>query len=190
MSSEDDTLKRLEQRARAGRQSQQDAAHKLNVNHGIVTNPYSTGEERSAARSRLEGMIGKPSTDKMLETQAERDARMVREGYRVRKGKDEYGDTLTHYEKKACFVATVVYGSQDASQVQALREFRDMCLVRNAVGRALIRAYYGGVGVGLAGYVKRHAAFALPPVRSVLDRLVRWWKRKGHARFSDSGNQL
>jgi len=42
-----------------------------------------------------------------------------------------------------CFIATAVYRSDGAPEVQALRHFRDTYLVRSRVGRAFIRSYYG-----------------------------------------------
>lgn len=40
-----------------------------------------------------------------------------------------------------CFIATASYG-QDSGQVGALCEFRDKCLMTNALGRAFVKAYY------------------------------------------------
>jgi hypothetical protein len=43
---------------------------------------------------------------------------------------------------KGCFIATAAYGSYSASQVQALREFRDQYLLTNGPGRVFVRWYY------------------------------------------------
>ncbi|MFD0694962.1 CFI-box-CTERM domain-containing protein [Paenibacillus sp. GCM10027628] len=44
--------------------------------------------------------------------------------------------------KKACYVATAVYGDVDAWQVVKLRDYRDNVLRKNRFGRAFIYTYY------------------------------------------------
>ena len=41
-----------------------------------------------------------------------------------------------------CFVATAAYGSPFCPEVEALRHFRDACLLTNAPGRAFVKFYY------------------------------------------------
>jgi hypothetical protein len=41
-----------------------------------------------------------------------------------------------------CFIATAAYGSYSASQVQALRKFRDQYLLTNTVGKTFVGWYY------------------------------------------------
>src|SRR5262245_44521660 len=41
-----------------------------------------------------------------------------------------------------CFVATVVYGSEQCGEVQVLRKFRDEVLFRTALGRLAVKGYY------------------------------------------------
>ena len=41
-----------------------------------------------------------------------------------------------------CFVATAVYGSYDAGEVQILREFRDSRLLTNDFGKKIVAFYY------------------------------------------------
>jgi hypothetical protein len=61
----------------------------------------------------------------------------------------ENRDTLVHNLKIAqqtssdgCYVATMVYGSTGASEVIALRRFRDRTLSRSFLGRTFIKIYY------------------------------------------------
>lgn len=54
-----------------------------------------------------------------------------------------------------CFIATAAYGSYSASQVQALRKFRNQHLLTNAVGRAFVRWYYTYGPIG-AQFLNEH----------------------------------
>ena len=45
-------------------------------------------------------------------------------------------------KKKACYIATCVYGTYDCPQVWILRRFRDEVLCRRPLGRLFVRAYY------------------------------------------------
>jgi ribosomal protein L7/L12 len=47
-----------------------------------------------------------------------------------------------HLLKSGCFIATAAFGAEDASEVLALRHFRDAVLAQNAGGRRFIRGYY------------------------------------------------
>jgi hypothetical protein len=69
-----------------------------------------------------------------------------------------------------CFIATAAYGYYSAPQVRELREFRDRCLMTNAVGRAFVRWYYlyGPIG---AEYINEHPQFK-PLVRIALAPLI------------------
>lgn len=55
--------------------------------------------------------------------------------------KNPISKSLTQ-EKSGCFVATAACGSSSASEVMALREFRDAHLAHSAIGRTFIRSYY------------------------------------------------
>lgn len=41
-----------------------------------------------------------------------------------------------------CFIATAAYGTETASQLDVLREFRDQVLLKSAVGSRLVETYY------------------------------------------------
>ena len=43
---------------------------------------------------------------------------------------------------KSCFISTAAFGSDMASQVQILREFRNQFLLTNSYGKAFVKAYY------------------------------------------------
>jgi len=41
-----------------------------------------------------------------------------------------------------CFIATAAYGTETASQLDILRDFRDQVLLKNAIGSRFVKAYY------------------------------------------------
>jgi len=45
-------------------------------------------------------------------------------------------------KSKGCFIATAIYSSEFAPEVQALRQFRDNCLSRAFLGKWMIETYY------------------------------------------------
>lgn len=73
-------------------------------------------------------------------------------------------------QSAGCYVATAVYGSYDAPEVQLLRKFRDETLMPNCFGRGFVRFYYVFSPV-LVKYLGGHAWFART-FRPALDRLV------------------
>jgi hypothetical protein len=76
--------------------------------------------------------------------------RAVRAKTRVPKGygvitnpkKAMYNRVYNRTTKKACYVATAVYGDVDAWQVVKLREYRDKNLRKTFLGRMFINIYY------------------------------------------------
>jgi hypothetical protein len=44
--------------------------------------------------------------------------------------------------RDACFIATAAYGTETASQLDILRDFRDQVLLENALGSRFVAAYY------------------------------------------------
>jgi len=73
---------------------------------------------------------------------------------------------------RSCFVATVVYLSVTAPQVEALRDYRDNVLMKSSVGRAFVDFYYSGAGEKTADFIKRQLPSTIPLIRRGLDRLV------------------
>ncbi len=71
-----------------------------------------------------------------------------------------------------CFVATVVYGNRNASQVQTLRDFRDNVLRQNPVGRAFVHFYYSGAGKRAAAFIRDRTPSVIPVIRRTLDCIV------------------
>lgn len=65
-----------------------------------------------------------------------------------------------------CFIATAAYGSENATPVLALREFRDRYLRTNAAGRAFVRWYYS-FSPAAAHFLNEHPALK-PFVRAAL----------------------
>jgi len=64
----------------------------------------------------------------------------------------------------SCFIATAAYGSSMAPQVQILRKFRDLFLLTNPTGEALVRLYYN-YSPPVADFITKHAN---------IRKLVRW----------------
>jgi hypothetical protein len=65
-----------------------------------------------------------------------------------------------------CFIATAAYGSENATAVLILREFRDRYLQTNAAGRAFVRWYYS-FSPPAARFITEHPSLK-PFVRSAL----------------------
>lgn len=71
-----------------------------------------------------------------------------------------------------CFVATVVYGREDAPEVQTLREVRDKVLMQSYFGRKFVDFYYSGFGEKTAQVIKDRIPSAIPLIRRGLDHIV------------------
>jgi hypothetical protein len=65
-----------------------------------------------------------------------------------------------------CFIAAAAYGTPLAEDVQVLREFRDVYMLTNPVGRAFVHFYYS-VSPPIAEIISRHAILQLI-VRTIL----------------------
>jgi hypothetical protein len=73
-------------------------------------------------------------------------------------------------DKGGCFIATAAYGADWYAEVQALRDFRDRYLLRNAPGRWFVARYYE-LSPAVADYIRAHSALR-PIVRALLTPLV------------------
>jgi hypothetical protein len=81
-------------------------------------------------------------------------------------------DNMGYTKTDDCFIATAVYGSKDAPQVQALRGFRDDVLAKSAAGRAFTNFYYSGAGEATANFIRTHLPSTIPVIRKGLDLIV------------------
>ena len=93
----------------------------------------------------------------------------------------------TPQKSGGCFVATAVYGTPTAREVQVLREYRDTILLHTCAGRAFVRVYQR-LGPNLAEAISGRP-IAVRLVRVLLLRPVLWFVRpaglrKGGARRS------
>lgn len=77
-----------------------------------------------------------------------------------------------------CFIATAVYDSSHAPEVEALREFRDNVLKKNRVGRQIVDLYYSGLGECAAEIIKEQFPSTIPVIRIGLDYLVEKYQDK------------
>ena len=71
---------------------------------------------------------------------------------------------------------TLIYGSADVSQVEALRNYRDKVLMQNYVGRTFVDFYYSNVGISagksMVNFISNNARFAIPAIKKSLDTLL------------------
>jgi hypothetical protein len=80
--------------------------------------------------------------------------------------KDNYSVTATFRFGTGCFIATAAYGTPMAEEIQILRDFRDECLLTNAVGETLVELYYT-VSPPIAEFITEHPSLK-PVVRAGL----------------------
>lgn len=71
-----------------------------------------------------------------------------------------------------CFIATAVYGNENAPEVQTLRDFRDNVLQKSPAGNAVVNFYYSGAGKRTADFIKEKLPSSIPFIRKGLDFLV------------------
>jgi len=93
--------------------------------------------------------IRKPSVNKRIAARTS-PKRIVRSKVRAPKGfgwltnpkKAAYNRVYHRTTKKACYIATTVYGDPDAWQVERLRQYRDNVLTNHLLGLIFIWLYY------------------------------------------------
>lgn len=90
---------------------------------------------------------------------------------------DEVDESIPDSDE--CFVATAVYGDPQHPAVEELREFRDEVLVGVPLGRKFVDFYYSGAGRKAAEFVREHAPFLIPAIKTGLDAVVMLYPEKG-----------
>lgn len=82
------------------------------------------------------------------------------------------------FAKEGCFIATAVYGNQDAPEVKVLRAFRERSLLESRRGRFLVAAYeyFGPV----AAIPVRKAKPLRIALKAILNALVEGLGRRGY----------
>lgn len=77
-----------------------------------------------------------------------------------------------------CYIATMVYGDYDHSQVMVLRNFRDTYLAKRDWGKRFIRFYYKH-SPGWVERLKNHKRIN-QAIKLILDSFVSFWKKASH----------
>ena len=113
----------------------------------------------------------------------ERKKELAKKGLEMVRVYDGHGPdanfTIEYRQKKgACFIATAIYGSSDAPQVNTLRDFRDNVLAKSYAGRSFIDFYYSGVGEKTANIIKNHLPSTIPLFRKCLDIIINEYSSK------------
>jgi hypothetical protein len=78
--------------------------------------------------------------------------------------------TTERASSAGCFIATAVYGTAMAGEIQILREFRDQYLLTNPLGRAFVDFYYK-TSPPIAEFIAEHPGLK-PIVRASLVPVV------------------
>ena len=72
----------------------------------------------------------------------------------------------------SCFIATAVYGTPMAEEIQVLRRYRDEFLLRNLLGKLIVDCYYSW-SPPIARFLTRHRSVAGVVRKSILTLAVR-----------------
>ena len=70
-----------------------------------------------------------------------------------------------------CFIATAAYGTETASELDILRDFRDQVLLQNALGSRLVEAYYK-VSPPVADFIARNDFLRAVVREALIDPVV------------------
>jgi len=72
----------------------------------------------------------------------------------------------TIQQKSGCFIATAVYGTPLAPEINILRDFRDKFLLKNQLGKGCINFYYK-FSPPIANFISKY-----PPLKSILRKAI------------------
>jgi len=72
----------------------------------------------------------------------------------------------------ACFIATAVYNTPMAEEIQILRRYRDAFLLRNNIGRTFVATYYK-LSPPVARFLSQHASLASMVRVSILTPVIK-----------------
>lgn len=84
---------------------------------------------------------------------------------------DNAGEELEVSLMPQCFIATAVYGNENAPELHILRDFRDNVLNKNYLGKRFVEFYYSGTGEKVAEVIKE-IPFTIPLIRKGLDYFI------------------
>ncbi len=85
-----------------------------------------------------------------------------------------FAERLSGKTDRRCFVASCVFGA-DAWQTEALRDWRDECLLSAPGGRTLVRLYYA-LSPQLVPYLEK-SAWLRRSTAKILESWLRGWKK-------------
>ena len=74
--------------------------------------------------------------------------------------------------RDSCFIATAAYGSETASQLDILRDFRDEVLLENALGSRFVATYYR-VSPPVANFITKHDFVRAVVREALIDPVVK-----------------
>ncbi len=114
-----------------------------------------------------------PYKKNMTHVQIKHDGKIIADIKKSDYIKPETLTTPTSEENSTkCFVATAVYGDENAPEVETLREIRDAVLKKSDLGNAFVDFYYSGAGRETANFVRTESPILIPFIKEKLDRIV------------------
>lgn len=154
---------------------------KENNEHGKPWNEFTNGLTRcidhcqsvvNAKISEYESLgEGFVDEEKKLSAKWEEVINNEKKEWRERLLKTVYSNGPQVGQSKQCFIATAVYGSAVAPEVEMLRQWRDQCLSKTLIGRSFISIYYK-YSPRVAKHIE-HRQFSKRLIRKALNYVVK-----------------